>query len=223
MNQPTENRETWLRRLAELMAPRFEELGRPLPPFRVSVGFTSGGRSSRHQGEAWNKHASADGHYEIFIMPDMVEPDLVAAILCHELIHTAVGFSHGHKGDFAVMMSKMGLERPYTSSIPGDEFKAYIAPFLAQIGPMPHAELQCRSFGRDPKPDGEGWALSDDNDGDGPSSNTKKKQSTRMLKATCDDCGYTIRLSKKWAIEVGAECPRHGTMEIEGIANFDDA
>jgi len=26
-----------------------------------------------------------------------------------------------------------------------------------------------------------------------------KKQSTRMLKTECSECGYTIRLTKKWA------------------------
>jgi hypothetical protein len=34
-----------------------------------------------------------------------------------------------------------------------------------------------------------------------------KKQSTRMLKAECPECGYTIRLTKKWA-DVGLpRCP----------------
>jgi hypothetical protein len=34
-----------------------------------------------------------------------------------------------------------------------------------------------------------------------------KKQSTRMLKAECLECGYTIRLTKKWA-DVGLpSCP----------------
>jgi hypothetical protein len=37
-----------------------------------------------------------------------------------------------------------------------------------------------------------------------------KKQSTRMLKAECPECGYTIRLAKKWA-EVGLpSCPSDG-------------
>jgi hypothetical protein len=34
-----------------------------------------------------------------------------------------------------------------------------------------------------------------------------KKQSTRMLKAKCPECGYTIRTSQKW-LEVGLPtCP----------------
>lgn len=210
-----ETRETWLNKLAALMAPRFEQLGKPLPPFRVSIGFTSAGRNSNAQGEAWNRHLSADRHFEIFIVPDLDDLDKIAAILCHELIHTAVGFQHKHKGDFALMMGKLGLLRPYTDSIPGDEFKAWVAPFLKQLGPIPHAPLMFRGGIRptqDDAPDAGGLDPEE-----GGSSNHKKKQTTRMLKACCETCGYTVRLSKKWALELGAECPKHGPMEIEGI------
>lgn len=220
MNAPTnDTRETWLNKLASLMAPRFEDLERPLPPFRVSIGFTSAGKGSRAQGEAWNRQMSADKHFEIFIVPDIDDFEKLAAILCHELIHTAVGFHHQHKGDFAVMMAKMGMLRPYTDSIPGDGFKAWVAPMLDQLGPIPHAPLMFRGGHR---PSAEGAIEGDGQAEEGGSSNQKKKQSTRMLKACCETCGYTVRLSKKWALELGAECPAHGPMKIEGLDSDDD-
>ena len=37
-----------------------------------------------------------------------------------------------------------------------------------------------------------------------------KKQSTRMLKAECPECGYTIRLAKKWADLGLPTCPTDG-------------
>jgi hypothetical protein len=37
-----------------------------------------------------------------------------------------------------------------------------------------------------------------------------KKQSTRLLKAECPQCGYTIRLSKKWADLGLPTCPTDG-------------
>lgn len=45
----------------------------------------------------------------------------------------------------------------------------------------------------------------------------KKKQSSRMMKAFCkaEGCGYTVRLSRKWADKLGAVCPEHGMMDIE--------
>jgi len=211
---PTNNRETWLRQLADFMAPRFAELGKPIPPFRVGTGFTSGGSKCNAGGECWNKSVSSDGHYEIFIMPDQVERMDVAAILCHELIHAAVGLQEGHKGQFAVMMGKLGLLRPYTSSVPGPMFIEWVTPALDELGPIPHAALNFRRGGNiEIKIEG----MNDDGDEEEPgSSNQKKKQSTRMLKASCE-CGYTIRLSKKWALSHGATCPQCGEMKIEGL------
>lgn len=210
------NRETWLNDLAALMAPKFEELGHPLPAFRVSIGFTGGGKTSKANGECWHASASADKRFEILIRPDMADPMEVAAILAHELNHAAVGFKHKHKGEFAVMMAKLGMQRPYTSSVAGDAFKAWAQPFLDQLGPLPHAPLM---FKRAARPDAGGAGVDGEGEGDddGGSSNDKKKQSTRLLKAKCEHCGYTVRLSKKWAKELGAQCPQHGGMEIEGL------
>lgn len=215
----TTNRETWLNQLAQRMAPRFEELGYPLPAFRVSTGFTSGGKSSKANGEAWHKSRSADGHYEIFITPDVADPLEAAAILGHELNHTASGFKHKHKGLFATNMVKLGYVRPFTSSVPGDAFKAWVQPFLEELGALPHAPLMFRSLMNG----GAGGAGEGEGDEDGGSSNEKKKQSTRMLKAACSHqvdgkaCGYTVRLTKKWAKELGACCPAHGPMEVDGL------
>lgn len=40
-------REAWLNNLAAMMAPRFEELGHPVPAFRVSIGFTGAPKKAR--------------------------------------------------------------------------------------------------------------------------------------------------------------------------------
>lgn len=223
---PTNNRETWLRSLADLMAPRFAQCEKPIPPFRVGTGFTSGGQYCNAGGECWNKTVSADGHFEIFIMPDQVEPMKIAAILCHELIHAAVGLQEGHKGQFAVMMHRLGLQRPYTCSIPGPEFETWVQPFLDELGPPPLAALQFRRSkpkrARDASGDSDEAPDPEDN-GEPGSSNQRKKQGTRMLKACCSDCGYTVRLSKKWALSHGAVCPEHGAMTVETLDGDDDS
>jgi hypothetical protein len=36
---------------------------------------------------------------------------------------------------------------------------------------------------------------------------TRKKQSTRMLKAVCSRCGYTVRLTSKWAYMADGKTP----------------
>ncbi|QPB08643.1 putative SprT-like protease [Burkholderia phage Mica] len=215
------NRETWLNEMAQRMAPRFEELGHPLPKFRVAVGWTSAGKSTKVGGECWHSKNSADGVFEILVSPIVDDSLDVAAILAHELNHAAVGFQHHHKGEFAVMMGKLGMKRPYTSSIAGPQFEAWVKPFLDELGKIPHARIMLKA----PRPandncegvDGDG-----EGDDEGGSSNQKKKQTTRMLKASCthdvdgEPCGYTVRLSKKWAQKLGACCPAHGAMEVEG-------
>lgn len=228
------NRETWLNEMAQRMAPRFEELGYPLPKFRVAVGFTSAGKVSNIGGECWHNSNSADRTFEILVSPIIDDTMHAAAILAHELTHAAVGFEHKHKGAFAKVMLELGMQRPMTASVAGDVFKAFAQPFIDELGPFPHSRLILRG---QPVPKGA-------NDNEEPeereavagSSNAKPKQSTRMLKATCKaiapadgeggepvECGYTVRLSKKWAESMGACCPRHGAIDVEFPDAQDDA
>lgn len=222
------NRETWLNALAALMAPRFEELGKPIPKFRVAVGWTSAGKTSKIGGECWHSSNSADKVFEILCAPILDDSMEVAAVLAHELSHAAAGFKHGHKGDFATLMKSLGLVRPYTSSVPGPQFKEWVQPFLDKLGKIPHARIMLQPE-RSPRDLAED--AGDEGVDEGGSSNQKKKQTTRMLKATCQaiaaqdgsgetepgqPCGYTVRLSKKWAVKYGACCPVHGSMEVEG-------
>lgn len=217
------NRETWLNEIAALMAPRFEELGFPLPKFRVAVGWTSAGKSTAVAGECWHSSCSADKAFEILIAPLRDDSMAIAGTLAHELAHAAVGFEHKHGGDFAKVVLELGLLRPVTASQPGPKFIEWAQPFIDQLGPIPHAKVMLQ-------PEFQPVPRGGDDDGEvdeqefRPSSNAKPKQSTRMLKAACthqdDDgetCGYTVRLSKKWALELGAVCPVHGNMEVEGM------
>jgi hypothetical protein len=217
-------REVWLHKMAELMRPRFEAMGFPLPPFRVSIGFTSGGKKSRANAEVWSSSASGDGHHQIFIRPDYDEPVQVTALLFHELTHTAVGFAQGHSGSFAKVMLAFGMSRPMTTSTPGPAFAEYVAPFIEQLGPLPHAKLQFgASFGefiggykvRARKKE----AASGNEDGDGIFTTAPPKQTTRLLKVECGDCGYTARVTQKW-LDIGSpHCPTHGAMKLEEAAS----
>lgn len=219
------NRETWLNQMAVLMAPRFTELGYTIPKFRVAVGWTSAGKTSKIGGECWHSSNSADKVFEILVAPILDDSMEVAAVLAHELTHAAAGFKHGHKGDFAKCMQALGMMRPMTASVPGDQFKAWVNPFLAQLGNIPHAKIMLRPE-RQPRVDqGDDGDQEEAAEDEGGSSNQKKKQTTRMLKATCktkkgcdteEECGYTVRLSKKWAVKLGACCPVHGAMEVPG-------
>jgi hypothetical protein len=217
-------REVWLHKMAELMRPRFEGFGYPLPSFRVSIGFTSGGKKSRANAEVWSTSASGDGHHEIFIRPDYDDPIEVAGLLAHELTHTAVGFAQGHSGKFAKVALAIGLNRPLTSTTPGPKFAEWVAPFIEQLGPLPHAKLR---FGNSA---GAGFiggfkvrerkkaAASGDDDGGGIFTSAPPKQTTRLHKVACADCGYTARVAQKW-LDIGApHCPEHGAMKVDAAA-----
>lgn len=209
----TMNRETWLNALAAKMMPRFEELGHKVPPFRVAVGFTSAGKSMKVGGECWHANSSADKRYEILISPILDESMMVAGTLAHELTHAAVGFKHGHKGEFQRVALALGLNRPMTATTPGPAFKEWAAPFLADLGEIPHARLSWNeSSGVSASPGDADSGLDDEGSG---SSNAKKKQKTRLRKALCEECGYTVRVTMRW-LEIGPpHCPNHGAMKVD--------
>jgi len=198
-----ENREAWLNYVAGRMGPWFEGLGSPLPGHvRIAIGFTSTGKRGNRIGECWDNGCSEDGHFEVFIRPDLAEsadmmPLQVAAILAHELVHAAVGIPAGHGKLFRKVAKGIGLAGKMTATVPGPQFEASIAPILDDAGPLPHARLNTKN-----------------GETTGP-----KKQGTRQIKCHCSQCGYTCRTARKWLETLGPpHCPAHGVMEIiEGL------
>jgi len=220
----TTNREAWLHQVAARMAPRFAELGFPLPAFRAAIGFPY--KSEMASGQCWDKRVSGDGHFEIFINPGRDDSRAIASTLAHELIHAAVGLEHGHKGDFATLAKALGFQAPLTHAQDlekATELAAWIDEVLKDVGTIPHAALQLRSEaglklarkvggGIAPTPAGDG-----DSDGDdAPVSSLPKTQTTRMRKCVCAECGYTVRTTMKWLLVGVPHCPLHGAMEVEG-------
>lgn len=209
------NRETWLNELASKMAPRFEELGHPLPKFRVSIGFTSVGANGGANGQCWADSCTEDKHFTIFISPAEATSMAIAAILNHELIHAAVGLKEGHKGKFSEMMKATGMARPFTCSVAGDAFQAWVQPFIDTLGEIPHAQLKVRGDGRTKLFKKDGGGIDAANDNDEPESNRPKKQTTRLKKCECSQCGYTVRVTQKWLDEGPPHCPHHGAMDTD--------
>lgn len=182
------NREQWLQNVAEKMAPWFAELGHELPKYRAAVGFTSKGMRSKRIGECWSGIASGDGTFEIFIVPTIDDPMRIADILAHELVHAAVGLEAKHGRKFGKVARAIGLEGKLTATVAGPLFLEKVKPILDAVGPLPHARLSDDPLSRSSAP---------------------KKQSTRMLKCECSECGYTARTTAKWLKEAGAPiCPR---------------
>lgn len=180
------NRERWLGLVMDELRPYFKEAGHPLPKnVRVSVGFPSRHARSgkvRAMGESWQSSVSLDKTYEVFVSP--IEDDSVnaAAILTHELGHVADDFKHGHRVPFKRIVRAVGLDGPASATVAGSQFKRMMKPIIKLHGPYPHAKL-------DVMPE-------------------YRKQSTRMLKVYCKECGYTARTTHFWLDKEGAPlCP----------------
>jgi hypothetical protein len=80
-----------------------------------------------------------------------------------------------------------------TSTTGGELFKQSVAPMLKAVGDYPHATLDCSSA---------------------------KKQTTRMIKCVCHECGYTVRVARKW-LAIGGEpiCPTHQIKMEQELSN----
>ena len=183
-------REQWLALATEELRGLFKQHGAVIPErVRSSCGFPSKSALSaknRRIGECWSSKASADSHAEIFISPTISDSMRVLDILAHEMVHAAHP-GDGHGKLFKRTATAIGLEGKMTATVAGDAFKAWAQPVIERLGAYPHADLI--------------------------PSNAVKKQSTRLLKCYCTECGYTVRVAGKWLAEMGTpHCPEHGEM-----------
>ena len=144
---------------------------------------TSKGAGARNKtlGQCFSPTSSQDNTHEIIVGMSLSDPERVSDVLAHELTHAAVGVDAGHKGAFRAVAKAIGLEGKMTATTGGDAFKRSVTPMLAEVGEYPHATLDYSSV---------------------------KKQSTRMIKCVCMECGYTVRVTRKW-LAIGGEpiCP----------------
>lgn len=169
------NREEWLTQLCERhLWPLIEQHGGTRRPYRISVGFPKGSRGGRTSiGQCWNCQLSADGTFEVFVSPVLNDAD-AAHVALHELVHVSDALKSGHKGEFKRLATAVGLVGKMTATTAGAPLAAQLKSWMEGLGVYPHAPL---------KP-------SESAKGKGPGS--------RLLKLTCCDCGYTLRVTRKW-------------------------
>ena len=174
-------REQWLIRASKKLSKIIKDNGETVPGnVRVSCSFPSQAIRTRI-GEAWTETASEDGAHETFISPVISDPVDVLAILLHELVHHAVGVANGHKAPFKRLAVACGLEGKMTATVAGEELTERLKAMAETLGEYPHKTL---------------------NPGIG-----RKKQSTRLVKCACKECGYTVRTTQKWLVFGAPLCP----------------
>lgn len=174
--------------------PVFKRRGYEIPDnVRMAVGFTSKGARGKRIGECWTDSCSEDDAFEIFIDPKLGDASRIADVLTHELIHATVGIEAGHKKPFVDCMKAVELIGKPTATMAGPEWHEWADKIIEKLGALPHAAI---------KP-----------------TNGEKKQTTRMIEAKCDCCGFVFRTTAKWIEETGGmlDCPSpfcEGSMNI---------
>lgn len=182
----TTNREDWLSAAVSELRPFFEAVGKPLPAnVRVTCGFPSNAKRSGAIGECWADTASADNTFEVLISPVLDDPVKVFEVLVHELCHATAG-AMNHGVNFQKVANLMHLapsptKAGWKATGKAATFDSVYGEIIKSLDAYPHAAL---------------------------SMTTKKTQGTRMLKAVCPSCGYTVRLTSKWAALGLPSCPQ---------------
>lgn len=187
MAAKTLNREAWLNALAKALRGWFKAEGLEIPEVvKLSCGFPSRNAlrtSSKAIGECWSYLSSEGAHPEIFVSPLVADTMEVAQIVVHELLHAVLGVEVGHGPLFASNAKRLLLEGAPTATVHGEAFQAKLQPILDKLGDYPHSKINAAEGGR-------------------------KKQTTRLVKVECEDCGYTARVTRKWLDEPGPPlCP----------------
>ena len=181
----TKNRETWLTQATrEITRTIFKPEGYEVPEVRVSVGFPSRGALSARQrtiGQCWYGTHTGDDVPQIFISPVLDQDVEVLETLTHEILHAALPSGTKHGAGFAKAMKEIGLDGKPTATHAGADLAETLKKVSAKVGNFPHARI-------DPGTQG-------------------KKQTTRLIKAECPECGYVVRVTNKW-LEIGwPVCP----------------
>lgn len=188
-NQMTLNREAWLNRAVNALSPLFAEKGYELPRIRVSCGFASSG-AVKHIGQCFPTSMSDTGDNELFISPVLDDSIEVLATLVHEIVHAIDDCKNSHGKAFKKIALAVGLEGKMRSTHAGEALKAKLTVISAQIGEYPHQKIKIRK---------------------------RETQSVERPKARCEECGYEVRVAKKWQHLGAPYCPQHGTeMEVTG-------
>lgn len=160
------NRESWLELAIEELRPYFSEKNYTLPDkIRVACGFPSTKALSdkgKRLGECWGTCHSVDGIHQIFITPLLSAKLDVLNVLTHELIHSTLPDKEGHKKGFKTAAESIGYEAGSVGRVPAEALNIRLN--ALNLPDYPHVKLLPVTV--------------------------EKKQTTRMLKLSCNNAEH---------------------------------
>lgn len=190
---PSMERQEWMEKASQSLRALFRSKGHQVPgEVRVSIGWPKGSHGGKKAiGQCWATEASADKHHEIFISPELghngkVKAGEMASVriittMAHEFCHAVAGNKAGHRRPFQLVAGAIGFMGPWTTTPEGPELIAWSRQCIKIIGPFPAGALSALE---------------------------RKKQGTRLLKCECSECGYLVRITRKWIETAGPPiCP----------------
>ena len=175
------DREAWLTEGADQIVT--DLIGTEMPAYRVSVGYAPRHRGGKVLGVCINAEASADNTFEVFINPSIDDGFKALEVLTHELVHVADKNESGHRGRFARIARRIGLEGKLTQTHAGKRLGSTLKDICELLGKYPHASIDI---------------------------DFTKKQTTRMHKVSCTSCSFHFRASQKMLDMIDfdtAQCP----------------
>lgn len=196
MTKPKVTREQWLNNAAAALRPLFVKAKFKVPTnIRLTCGFPHKGAFGKKQriGECWSDKSSAGKVFEIFISPVQFKAERILRTVAHELAHAIVGLDKKHGAPFKHCLAGVDLQySAATSTVGGADWHKSADATLKKLGAYPHQELKY--------------------------STSEKKQTTRLIKASCGGCEYTIRITRAWIDAVGLPCCPACEEELEEAA-----
>lgn len=187
-----QTREAWLDHAINSLRPIFLAHGVTLPArIRVACGFPSTFTRSGTLAECWADTESADQTFEVLVSPTVADPAQVLAQVIGAVAHAAPGAMAHTSGAYVELAANLGLcpvGETWRQVQGAEDFPEMYGAMLADLGAYPHAPIL---------------------------TGAKKVQTTRMLKAVCPTCGYTFRVSQKWADKGMPTCMDGDTFALE--------
>tara|TARA_R110002167_G_scaffold101414_2_gene264095 strand:- start:173 stop:769 length:597 start_codon:yes stop_codon:yes gene_type:complete len=191
------NRETWLNLMIDKAVPLFDNAGFKISDIRTklkpSCSMMVGQRKSskfgaigQHLPTDWN----AKKNHELLISPVLEDSVQVVGVLIHEMVHAIQRKLYGkgvkaHGKEFKAIAIAVGLQGKMTATTESPELKIKIENWIKELGKYPHNKINF---------------------------DTRKKQSTRMNKLICMNCGFIARASTGAVNKFGL--PEHCNQEM---------
>ncbi len=175
MNNLDLDREAWLTEAAQFILDdkiNTHMNGKSYPAnYRISIGYPPRSRgNSKAITVCIASAASADSTSEIFVSPKLGDSLSILEALTHELIHYSDDCQSGHRHHFARLARKIGLVGKLTATKASPALLEYLQTIIDTLGDIPHAAINLDI--------------------------AKPKQTTRMIKIECQQCGFNYRASQ---------------------------